>query len=162
MRLAKTAFSAILILTAGTGAVVQAGFPNLTVIYKFTQIVSTSTTSNTGFQTNFTCTNFGPQPVSLRFLVRDQTGAVVSTNNDVTNLAAGATVQRSTQGTFFYTNEGTLGISVTLTDGAAVNILSTSPRVHCSAQVYDASSVTPAAITNLNGVRYNQEPGAAE
>jgi hypothetical protein len=135
-------------------------FPNLTRIYRFTGLVTTSLSSSTGAQVSVTCTNWSPTATTtVRYLFRDFNGTVVGDTS--VNLTPLRTLTVSTQFTAFYFEDAVVTLSSTLDQGS-LEILATAAPIHCNANVVDAAHSPPSFEIELSRTRNSQESGAHE
>jgi hypothetical protein len=136
-------------------------FPALTLIYRFTGLVTTSLDAATGVQVSAHCTNFHPsQDRLVRYFVRGVDGGIVATAGPFV-LNPFRTFTYSTQFTTLFFDDS-VAVPTTELDQGSLQILASGPQVHCSAQLVDASGSSAYNVTPLPAIRSNQEAGTEE
>ena len=136
-------------------------FPALTLIYRFTGLVTTSLDADTGVQVSAHCTNFHPgQDRFVRYTVRNYDGTIVASPGPFA-LHPFRTFTYSTQDTLLFAEDAVV-VRTVLLDQGSLQILASGPQVHCSAELVDASGSSAYNVTPLPAIRSNQEAGTEE
>ena len=132
-------------------------FPKLTPIYRISGIFDTGAGNLLGTATSVHCTNFGSSDARVQYVVRNSSGTKLT--NPKVPLTARRTLTASTHGTSAF-------IEFLLTPGTAIRqgsmiIKATTPKVHCTAMIVDASASASNGVA-LSLTRLNQEKNAQE
>jgi hypothetical protein len=145
-------------MIAAIGPLHAATTDPLKVIYRISGLLDNGSTGKTGVATAVVCTNFGNAREKMRFVVRNETGAVKAELFFIDfDPRISATVV--THPTALFTNVDVLNTGA-MSPGS-MTIQSTSLLVHCSAMIVDAAATVPQGI-ELHMVRINPVTASQE
>ena len=133
-------------------------FPNLTQIYVASGVTDNNAAAQLGVATSIHCTNWTAATQQLRFLIRNFDGGIKS--NTTQPLVSLGTFTASTHYTAAYVENAHLSPFQGISQGS-LRIFATAAQITCTAQVIDASSITPLGVP-LHLVRHNAWPGSQE
>ena len=128
------------------------------IIYRFPGVLDNGGSLDMGVATVFLCTNFSGATENIRFVTRNNSGALLT--NQVFTINHLATLTAATHPTTAYSDVLNLLSTGPVTQGTTA-IAATSINVICTAVTIDASTVAPVGVA-LRGIRFSPAPGSQE
>jgi predicted porin len=126
------------------------------IIYRFPGVRDDGGAGFVGVATVFHCTNFSGVTENIRFVTRDDAGAIAS--NSAFNISHLLNITVSTHFTAAYDSINVATGSVTQGTTA---IAATSTNIICTTMTIDAANQKPVGVS-LRGIRFNPVPGSQE
>ena len=126
------------------------------IIYRFPGVRDTGGADNSGVATSFHCTNFSGATESVRMVIRNDFGGLIT--NVLISIDHLQTITRSTKLTVAYTD---ISLGSGFLAQGTIAIAATSMNVICTAMTIDASTVAPVGVA-LRGIRFSPVPGSQE
>ena len=126
------------------------------IIYRFPGVRDDGGATNVGVATVFHCTNFSGVIENIRFVTRNNTGALLA--NGVAGIAHLATITASTHINAAYAGSP---LATGLVNSGTTAIAATSINIICTAMTIDAANPKPDGVA-LRGIRFSPVPGSQE
>jgi hypothetical protein len=156
MRKIQSALAAALAIGMAAPASAAVGDPEV-IIYRASGVRDTGGGAFTGLATAFHCTNFSGVSESIRFVVRNTTGALLANQAVTVPHLNTVTVATKEIGSYLITNN----LNTNPIEQGTAAIAATSINVTCTVWVVQANITTPEGIA-LHMTRFNPAPGTQE